>query len=175
MWQWHWTFWSTRGARRLDEAASRLLTGCSTVRPARQPVTNGLSVPVPAQIVVEAVFEGTADCVGVPFRAHFRYLGAIVARLQAAERDEFTISRPERVAGGAGRCRPAGGGGGRRLAGGGWQVAGGGRRVAGGWGRRVAGGGRRQAGAGPPQSNEHACPGPAGNRLFGRQLLASSG
>ena len=72
-------------------------------------------MPVPAQIVVEAVFEGTADCIGVPFRAHFRYLGAIAGPLQAAERDEFTISRPERVAGGC-----------RQVPASGWQVAAGG-------------------------------------------------
>ncbi len=114
------------------------------LRRARPPATNGLSVLVPAQTVLEAVFEGTGDCVGVPFRAHFRYLGAIAARFNRpnATSSRFRAQNGWRAAGG--RCRPAGGG-------------------------------RRQAGGGPPQSNERAWPGPAGNRLFGRQLLASSG
>ena len=176
MWQWRWTFWSTRGARRLDEPAGRRLTGCSMLRRARRPATNGLSVPVPAQTVVEAVFEGTGDCVGVPFRAHFRYLGAIAARFNRpnATSSRFRAQNGWRAAGG--RCRPAGGGrrqaaGRWRLAGGGWRQAGGGRVGAGGW--RVAAGGWQLPA--PLNRTSMPSPGPAGNRLFGRQLLASSG
>jgi hypothetical protein len=111
---------------------------------------------VPAQTVVEAVFEGTADRVGVPFRAHFRYLGAIAARFKRpnATSSRFRAQNGWPVA--AGRWRQAGAG---------WRQAGAGRRVAGG-GRQVPA---------PLNRTSMPSPGPAGNRLFGRQVLASSG
>ncbi len=88
-------------------------------------------MPVPMQTVVEAAFEGTVRCAGVPFPVHFWYFDAI-----------------------AGRSRQPNATSSRFRAQNGWRVAAGGWRQGGG-GRQVAVGRWRQAGAGP-QSNEHA-------------------